>query len=203
MEHIESSGLFGDIDRDEAVTRFPEINDIRNDELKEMVIQTVREFPDYFWTAPASSRYHPPEHQARHGLWLHTKRVCTKFERQAKSMVKQGHLSWAEIDEGRAACILHDMYKYGIPPTSVDNTIPNHDIVAANWLRQYTDLPDSVTDAVEQHNGPWFAGGNPDSHLSQMVHVADLHASDPNSHVAVKEPHPILTENFPRIEVRD
>lgn len=202
MEQIESHQLYGDVSRDEAIARLPEIEDIQDEELREQVIDVVREFADYWWTAPAASRHHPPEHRARHGLWLHTKRVCTAFERVAKSMVKQGHLTWQDIDMGRAACILHDMYKYGMPPTPVASTSGSHDIVAANWLRNHTSLPDEVCDAVESHNGAWYAGDSPTTHLQQMVHIADLNASDENARYAVKDPHPILTEKFPRISER-
>lgn len=190
------------IDRDEAIARLPEVEDIRDETLREMVIGSIQSFPAYFWTAPASTRHHPPEHRQRHGLWVHTKRVCTKWERQATSMVKQGHFEWEDVDYGRAACLLHDMLKYGEPPTSVDSTVNNHDRVAATWLSEHTQLPQPVIDAVEQHNGAWYAGDMPDSHLSQMVHVADLHASDKHSRIAVKDPHPILQEQFPRVGER-
>jgi hypothetical protein len=194
--------LYGDISREEALARMPELTDIKDGELREQVIEVVREFPDYFWTAPASSSHHPPEHQNRHGLWLHTKRVCTAFERVARSMVNQGHLEWADVDKGRAACILHDMFKYGIPPTSVDGTRTDHDLLAANWLEDQTSLPDEVIHCVAAHNGPWYAGPQPQSHLAQMVHVADLQASDEHAHIAVKDPHEALTDAFPSVEGR-
>jgi len=117
-------------------------------------------------------------------------------------MVKQGHLDWEDIDKGRAACILHDGMKYGIPPTSVDGTSNSHDILMANWLRDNTQLPKEVSDCVESHNGPWYSGDSPTSHLQQMVHIADLNASDENARYAVKEPHPILVEKFPRVNTR-
>lgn len=199
---IDDHGLYGDIDRDDAIERFPELEDIKNDTLRESTIGVVQEFPDYFWTAPGSSKHHPPEHRQRHGLWLHTKRVCTAFERTATSMVKQGHLEWSDIDEGRAACILHDMYKYGMPPTSVDSTVRDHDVIAANWLDEHTELPSAVIGCVDAHNGPWYQGKMPESHLEQMVHIADLHASDDSVRIAVKDPHPILQEQFPRVSER-
>lgn len=194
--------LMGDISRDEALRRFPELTDIKDDELREQVIEVVREFPDYFWTAPASSSHHPPEHRNRHGLWLHTKRVCTAFERVARSMVNQGHLEWEDVDKGRAACILHDMFKYGIPPTAVDGTRNDHDLLAANWLEDQTSLPEDVIHSVAAHNGPWYAGPQPQTHLAQMVHIADLNASDENARIAVKDIHPILEDAFPRVEER-
>lgn len=199
---VDEHGLYGDVTHDEAVERFPELSDIKDERLREATVGVVREFPDYFWTAPASSRHHPPEHRQRHGLWLHTKRVCTAFERMAESMVKQGHLEWADIDQGRAACILHDMYKYGIPPTSVDGTVNDHDQLAANWLDEHTQLPDGVIGAVEAHNGAWYQGKVPTSHLEQIVHIADMNASDENVRIAVKDPHPILEDQFPRVSER-
>lgn len=199
---IETHDLYGEMSRDEAIRRLPEIEDIKDETLREQVIGVVREFPDYFWTAPASSRHHPPEHRQRHGLWLHTKRVCTAFERLSESMVKQNHLSWQEIDYGRAACILHDMFKYGMPPTSVDGTVNDHDKLAATWLADHTSLPDEVIGAVEAHNGPWYQGKVPTSHLEQVVHMADLHASDENVRIGVKDPHDILEAQFPRVSER-
>lgn len=199
---IESHDLYGEMDRDEAIRRIPEVEDIQDEEVREMVVQVVRDMPDYFWTAPASSKHHPPEHRQRHGLWLHTKRVCTAFERLATSMVKQGHLSWQQIDHGRAACILHDMFKYGIPPVSIDGTANDHDRVAANWLDNHTDLPDEVIGAVEAHNGPWYVGKSPQTHLEQVVHIADMQAADEDVRISVKDPHPVLQEQFPRVSER-
>jgi hypothetical protein len=40
------------------------------------------------------------------------------------------------------------------------------------------------------------------SHLEQMVHIADLHASDEDVRIAVKDSHPILKEQFPRVSER-
>jgi len=199
---VTTSGLYDDFGREEAINRLPEIEDISDSELREMTIGAVRDFPSYFWTARAAKRHHPPEHRQRHGLWLHVKRTCTTFERITQSMVNQGHLSWEEIDCGRSACILHEMFKYGHPPTSVVEPVNNAGLVAANWLRKNTELPNNVTDAVESHGGPWYAGSQPTSHLSQMVHVADLYASDTNNHVAVKDLHPVLEDAFPRVDER-
>lgn len=192
-----------DIDRDEAKRRFPEVEDIQDEGLRAKVVSVVQQFPEYFWTAPASKRHHPVEHQARHGLWLHTKRVCTTFERIAPSMVKQGHVTWDDIDKGRAGCILHDCLKFGEPPTNVKDTQGDHDVQAAEWLHRLdVDIPETVLDCVEAHNGPWYAGSPPRSHIEQTVHIADMNASDQNIRVAVKDPHPILEEQFPRVGVR-
>jgi len=188
--------------RDEILNWLPEVEDISDEELREQVIGALFDVPDYFWTAPAASRHHPPEHRARHGLVLHTKRVCTAFERVASSMVKQNHLTWEDVDCGRAACILHDTFKYGTPPTAVDNTVSNHDVLAADHYRNNTQLPKSVCDSIEAHNGAWYRGDPPTSHLQQVVHMADLAASDENASYAVKEPCQTLKEKFPNLQER-
>lgn len=199
----------GDFGEDEILRRLPEIKDIRGKDLRTEILRVVEEdFPDYFWTAPASSKYHPPEHQSRHGLWLHTKRVCTIYERLEESMRNQGHMDREAVDHGRAACLLHDMFKYGEPPTSVNGTTNDHDVVAAEYLDRLEDedgarrIPVEVVGAVEAHNGPWYRGSPPRTHTEQMVHIADMVASDPNAHIAVKDPHEILVEQFPRVEER-
>lgn len=194
--------LMSDVTREEAFRRFPELNDVRNDELREQAVLVIRDLPGYFWTAPASSSHHPPEHQQRHGLWLHVKRVCTAFERLAPSMVNQGHLQWEDVDQGRVACMLHDMFKYGIPPTAVKHTTDDHDVIAADWLADHTSLPEPVIESVRSHNGPWYEGPPPRSHLQQMVHIADMNASDENARYAVKEPHEVLQDQFPRVAER-
>jgi len=199
---ISSHDLYGDFSREEAKRRFPELNDIRDEELREMTIGVVQNMPDYFWTAPAAKRHHPPEHRQRHGLWLYSKRVCTSFERVTQSMVKQGHLSWEDIDMGRAACIIKEIFKHGMPPTSVTSPQNNHDILAANWLEDNTEMPQKVIGCVRAQNGAWYEGRNPQNHLEQMVHIADLYASDTNNHVAVKDLHPVLEDAFPRVDER-
>lgn len=195
-----TASLYGECDREEALRRFPEIKDIRDDELQEQAIEIVQEIPHYFWTAAAASKHHPPEHRSRHGLWLHTKRVVTAFERVAPSMVNQGFFEWYDVDCGRAACILHDMFKYGEPPSAANDTTNDHGLAAAEFLDTHDiQLPDEVIGAVEAHNGPWYKGSAPRTNLEQMVHMADMVASAENIRVGVKDPHPVLKERFPRV----
>lgn len=181
----------------------PEVTDIETDEVRGATIDALLDVPAYFWSAPAAKYHHPPDHRGRHGLVLHVKRVCTKFERMTDSMTMQGHLSDTDIDHGRAACLLHDCFKYGSPPTAVDSTVSNHDVIAAQWADTETSVPDGVVAAINQHMGPWGSGANPTSHLAQMVHIADLHASDENSgNIAIKEPNDILQQKFPTVPSR-
>jgi len=198
-----SDELLTDIEPEEATNRFPELLDIRDDDVRDATTTAICNAPEYVWTAPAASSHHPIEHRVRHGLWIHIQRVCTAFERIAPSMVKQNHLSWYDVDCGRAACLTHDLLKYGRPPTSVDKTTDDHDIVGAEWLSDNTALPDSVIGAVRGHMGPWGSGGAPSTHLAQMVHVSDMVASDEHNSIAVKEPHEIIRQQFPNVSIRE
>jgi len=203
MDITVTHDLYGDFDDDEAVARFPEVTDITDSHLREQVIQVIQDdIPNYFWVAPASSRNHQPEHRSRHGLWLHIKRVCSMFEGFAPSLKKQGHMSQQDVNEMRAACILHDMFKYGRPPTAVDSTVSNHDILAANYIRNHTSLPDGVADAVEAHNGCWYVGSPPSTSAEQTMHMADLAGSRPYNDIAVKDMHPVLKTHFPAVGER-
>lgn len=191
------------MDRSEAIEWFPEVDDIDDERLREQTIGAIQQMPEYFFTVPAASSYHPEQHQSRHGLVLHTKRVVTVLERFAPSMVSQGHMSWQDVDYARAACILHDSHKYGKPPTNCNGTRNDHDVIAAEWIRYQTQLPDEVAGAVESHNGPWYRGSPPTSHLEQVVHMSDMVASDPNVDVAIKDPHETLQQRFPTVSTRE
>lgn len=47
-----------------------------------------------------------------------------------------------------------------------------------------------------------YVGKAPSSHLEQIVHIADMQASDENVRIAVKDPHPVLREQFARVNAR-
>jgi hypothetical protein len=183
---------------------FPEVDEIGTDSIRESVITAcINHVPEYFWYAPAAKYHHPENHRVRHGLVLHVKRVCTAWERKAKSMVKQNHMDWRGVDVVRAAALLHDTFKYGRPPTDVSSTTSSHDMIAGNYYRDNTDLPNSIITAIKQHMGPWGAGPNPSTHEAQMLHMADLEASDKNSTgIAIKEPNDILQQQFPTVGER-
>jgi hypothetical protein len=191
-------------DADDVRVLFPEVNDIIDEDLQWDVIDAVGDFPQYFWSAAGvdgySTDYHPPEHQARHGLWLYTKRVCTVFESLAQSAQKQGHMTTDETDMGRAACIVHNAFKHGEPPS--DGTVSDSDIRTARWVQTDTDLSDTVANMVEAHKGGWGHGRRPQTHTEQMVHIANMIASESGVAVAVKDPCATLEQAFPAVEER-
>ena len=182
----------------------PELFEINDETLRRNTADALFDAPEYFWTVSTDSYYHPEEHGARHGLLLHTKRVASVFSRLTPSMEKQEHLTEYETDCGMAACLLHDTFKYGEPPTETGSgTYGANDKLAADYYRDHHgELPYDVTAAIEAHKGPWGRGSPPTSHLQQMVHIADQIAATGFIDVGVKEPNDTLVEHFSSLRER-
>lgn len=191
--------------RDEEVRRrLPEVDRIKDDELREQTIDAIgRGFPEYFWEVPATSsgKYHNPYARDGHGLWIHVKMASTAFERKAESYIKRNVLTRYEADCVRAALLLHDMLKYGHQYSDGDDVAQNHDLMAGQWLRRNTDLPQPVIDGVEQHNGPWYEGPTPEygDAVPDIVHMCDMDASTANMTCGVYEPSDEIAEKYPGI----
>lgn len=189
------------IDEYDVKRRLPEVNKIEDEEVRQSTIDAIKELcPDYFWAVPGSSsgKYHPEDHRGERGLWLHTKRAFTQFERLSRSYVYQDKLTDKEQDYGRAGILLHDMYKYGWPKQ--EHTTKNHDVVAAQVLRQHSDINEEIIGCVETHNGPWYKGSIPRNDLEQIHHLADMAASDVNNpDIAILKPCRELEKEFPDV----
>lgn len=161
--------------------------------------------PDYFWHAPAASTYkhHNPFCCGKHGLWIHSLMVATAYERLAPSYLNQGLISIEEIDYGRAAVLLHDMRKHGESYTEGESADRDHDIQAAQLIREESELPENVAAAVESHMGAWYRGPEPETPLQQLVHTADMAASSKNGTWGIyKKPEPI-SEYYPALPEAD
>lgn len=197
----------------------PEINEIEGSLRRQTIDVFVEHCPAYFWEVPASSsgKYHPPDHRGRHGLVLHTKRAFVAYERLASSYIEQALVDHGEVNCGRAAILLHDLFKYGKVPAEQEmqivtclqstgelpdgvHTESSHDVIAAQYFRENTDLPEPVLRCVETHNGPWGEGDAPATDLEQLHHMADMIASSEDSRFAVMDPCEELREAFPDLQ---
>lgn len=191
------------IDSHEVVRKLPEINEISSDSIREDTINAFVELcPDYFWEVPASStgKYHPKDHRVEKGLWLHTKRAFTQYQRLAPSFYNQNKITKTEMDHGKSAILLHDMFKYGWPKQN--HTTKDHDVVAAKALDGY--VHSKVIGCVASHNGPWYEGPSPRNELEQVHHLADMAASDvSNPNIAVLNPSRELKKEFPNVNIKN
>ena len=195
-----------------VLNRMAEVEHIEDNKLRAEVIRVLTAAPDYFWNAPATTNeeYHHPNARGLHGLWLHTKMVFTAYERMAHSWKEMGYITEEERDYGRAACLLHDLLKNGYPadhpehnPENNDHegSVSNHDLIMADYLRERTEMPDEVADAVAAHMGDWYDGPSPanqtpDNYLGLLLHTADMIASTSNITVGIYSPSDEITAMY-------
>lgn len=182
----------------QLLDRLPEILEINDKKLRFQVLDIFEDLcPAYFWTAPASFNHHQPEHREYRGLWLHTKRAFSAYEGLIDSPVEQGHVTEYEADCGRAAILLHDLWKQGRTEVGSGTTHGDHDKELAKYLRKNTDLPLKAVKCVDTHNGPWYDGMSPITELEKVHHYADMIASrETMKGIEVLEPHPELLYKF-------
>lgn len=178
---------------EEAIRRVPvlapDADWISDDERRTDVLSLVQYAPADFWLRPASySGYHS---DYQHGLWAHTLGVVLAIETFAASRVQQGRLTPQEVEQARAAAILHDLRKSG---PSGGNTRYDHDAYMATVIAEQTDLSQTVCDAVAEHMGPWGNGPTPSSPVAHLLHDADLVASSEQHGVQYSIPEPAPAE---------
>lgn len=174
----------------EARRRMPPVTAIDDAHLRAETVEAIRSFPAHFWEAPATTAetHHNPHCRGERGLWTHVLMAATAYERLVDSYREQGLLSAHDADCGRAAVLLHDGRKFGGEWSPGTTAAADHELVMGAWVQAETDLPVAVADAVASHMGAWYDGPAPRSDLAQLVHTADMVASDPNTTCGVLDP---------------
>lgn len=191
-------------DHVEMLQRFPEINYINNDDTRQHTIDALVELaPEYFWEIPAATTYnhHNPYACNKHGLWIHTKMVFTAYQRLVDSFVSMDRITKEEADLGRAACLLHDIFKNGRDDEDwrEKGALRDHDLLAAEAIEEETPLDERVSVAIAEHMGPWYDGPEPSNDLSLLVHMADMIASSKNITPGVARPAETINDFYPSI----
>ena len=186
--------------------QFPAIEQIDDNHLRLETANAIRKgVPEYFFRAPAASsyRHHNPYCCGERGLWIHTLMVATVFERMAPSWVEQGHISGYEQDLGRAACLLHDLRKYGSVYDGEEGAARDHDLQMGELIRDETSLDSRVAHVVASHMGPWYEGPQPKTALQQAVHQADMVAASKNITAGIYKTPPKIRELYPSLPGAD
>ena len=170
----------------EARRRMPSLDLIENDAIRRETCKLTMFAPDYFWERPGSTAGYHNAHE--HGLWAHTLKLSTVIERLADSYTERGLLRQPlDVDRAHAIAILHDQRKAG---EDGEETQSDHDWWMGGVVRQETELGETVARAIESHMGAWGDGPDPSSTLAELVHVADMVASDDNAEIALPAPVP-------------
>ena len=169
---------------DEVDRRMPSLMLIADPEVRAEVRRLTQYAPAYFWERPGSTAGYHNAHE--HGLWAHTLKLSTVIERLADSYRERDLLRPGDVDRAHAAAILHDQRKAGLDGVE---TLSNHDWEMGRVVRDSA-LDDTIARAVESHMGPWNDGPEPSSTLDELVHVADMIASDDNAEISLPAPVP-------------
>lgn len=179
-----------------------ELNEISEPNIKRFVLECFSKLtPDYFWDAPASSsgKHHPEISNGKHGLVKHVKLACWWVRKLEEAMSDQS----ISRDVLIAACLLHDLQKFGTVMQDGKPTLPNYAsthgaILALQMEDIYNDFQinseggkykekidrwlKSVISAVGLHMGRWTDKRLTDyrygeSLETKIVHLADYCAS--------------------------
>lgn len=183
-----------DLTRDEVEYRIPTLDLIEDEMIRDLTIEVTQEAPWYFWKYPAtrSNKWHNPVCRKDKGLWAHTLMLSTTIERLRDSYQLRHGLTDFDIDMAHSAAILHDQLKNGTEDDVKYTSVQDHDILMAERADEFG-LPSKVGDMIESHMGPedWYDGPAPETWLDELVHTADMMASDPNGAAKSKGPVPM------------
>jgi len=170
----------------EANRRMSSLQLIDDDDIRDETRRLTQFAPAYFWERPGSTAGYHNAHDR--GLWAHTLKLSTVIERLADSYTERGLLrAPLDVDRAHAIAILHDQRKAG---EDGEATQSDHDWWMGGVVRQESELGETVARAIEEHMGPWYDGPEPSSTLAELVHVADMVASDDNVEIALPGPVP-------------
>ena len=110
-----------------------EINKIKGTTFKQHIIELLKIAPDDILNMPSSStgKYHPADEISKDGMIRHIKRCVIVAEETARM---RGHTD-EELDILIAGCILHDLFKQGIPRGKW--TVKEHPIFSYEHIEKY------------------------------------------------------------------
>jgi len=168
----------------EVRRRLPSLALINDDALRRDTLELSRYAPAYFWTRSGSTAGYHNAHE--HGLWGHTLKLATVIARLADSYVQRGLIREADVDRAHAA------RKAG---ESGNQTRDDHDLLMGDKVRDVIG-DEIVARIVEEHMGAWYDGPDPQSPVAELVHVADMIASDDNVDIAIPAPVPDALESY-------
>lgn len=139
----------------------PEIEKIKDPELRETTIRVMAACPTWFWFIPAAlgGKNHPPDECGIGGLVHHTKKVAF-FVRYLLRLY--GRRDEEIADKAIAAAIMHDCLKYGPEDSTYaqawaggGNWSKTHPISCARHAEKYG-APAEIVDAIASHYGPFL-----------------------------------------------
>lgn len=180
-----------------------ELSFIKNQDIRDITEELIKDVPDYFFEIPASStgKYHPNYALGKGGLVRHTK-AAVLFA-NILSTPNPFNFTSDELDICYAALILHDSRKSGISDEAKSQYSRfDHPLLAANAVKNYFNFTEeflsvdeqakqiqticnNISSAISSHMGQWNTSSyNPDiilplpeTNIQKFVHMCDYLAS--------------------------
>lgn len=170
-----------------------EAEKIKTHEIKLWIIECIEDFPDYFWTAPASGTglYHEEEENTSGGLVTHVRRLNKLID----DMTEFHSLNLVERDILLSASILHDSWCKGWNSNSTNkNTDMFHPLYVPQKFpfkgfadRYFSEsVYDEIMLCVVSHSGKYSVTKalHVDKKLPKIFQMVDYIGS--RSHVKIK-----------------
>lgn len=159
-------------------------NKIKNEQLFNIVFNTLKVVPDYFYTIPSSSsgKYHPEDELGEGGLIKHV----LKTVKVADILAPAYQLSENELELCKTALLLHDCCKSGKKENSGHTEFlhPNYAAELILESNKHNKYAKKVTKLVKSHMGIWNTSkycrgklNKPKTKLEKFVHMCDFIAS--------------------------
>lgn len=146
-----------EVDNEEIKGRFyEEIEDIRNEEIRDYVEEVSDNAPEEFWSSPASSsgKYHPPEDNIKGGLVIHSIK-CKRFaEKLATYELEHERFDKEDKDIVIAGSLLHDIKQV----EENDKGDEGHGHLGYEFLDGFElneEYKDKIKNCVRYHMGKW------------------------------------------------
>ena len=200
-----------------------EIDLIKDKGIREFVETVLDLAPPYFWERASSStsKYHPAQSNIEPGGLINHTRSCVHFAQVfiraytqepyiLRNRPKDNRLlSKKQADYITAACIAHDITKYGLEPDGQRYTTKDHDKTSASFVRMVyeTTAPNiskedmlAICYPIMYHmGGNWSHKSVPyksmvDYTITELiVHLADMASASKDVHLLTLDP---IDDNF-------
>ena len=169
----------------------PVLDTFENEDLRELCVAVLEDFPEYIWEVPGSSsgKYHPATDLGEGGLMRHqicVARVCNYILQLEQY---QNRIDSRQRDCMRIAAIAHDSRKSGLENSG--HTVHEHPLLAGDaiWelkdrFPEMVDELDHIRNLIYSHSGQWTTSKRSDTVLpapvtltQELVHLSDYIAS--------------------------
>lgn len=172
-----------------------ELREIKNETIKQLAIETLKDAPPYFSEVASSStgKYHPSQSLGKSGLLRH----CRSAFYFANKLTDVFCLEPIERDAALCAILLHDICKYGFPGGK--HTVSDHDRIGAMFVKNVADrkeikppLFNEIILSIAYHYGRWTKRDDPSmikkfpedyTKIMQVVHIADVISAQKEVHL--------------------